>query len=308
MPLLTYLNHYKTGYDNIHFSHRFNLNQRFFIDFNRCLAFDNFKNESIKTAKQIYNDAGQKPLLISLSGGIDSEYVCNVFLEAKIPFKAIFAKFKYNLNDTEYYYANRFCERNNIKLYTVEINIKSFFENCMYDYASMTSCSSPQFPLHMYLWDHFDDYIVGGHGDTVFNRDYGSNNFYYLVQEKDDSIFRFFLKRNRSSAPMFFNYRPEMFLSYISEPEIMKLFLFGKNSKIMNVKGQKQLTYQKYYKIETRKKLTGFEEVNDLDMYYRKKLEKEFCNDKYKLSIPEFINKLWPENFINHSGEKYIPC
>jgi len=296
--LISHKDHYTYDYDD----------QSYIVKIGKSSPPQSFKTEAINTAKQIYQNAGNQPIMISLSGGIDSEFICNSFLEAKIPFSVIHAKFKNNLNEYDTRYVKKFCNKHDIKNYIFEIDIEQFFENKMFEYADLTTCSSPQFPVHMHLWDSFDGFIVAGHGDPIFLRDVNTSDFYFQIQEKEDSVFRYFVEKNRQGCPGFYVYRPEMLLSYLLEPEIMKLFLFGKNAKLLNQKGQKERIYHKCFDLEKRLEATGFELMNDLDQKYRNMLSKKYANRQYKVSIGKLIDMLWPENFINHTGAKYIPC
>lgn len=274
----------------------------------KSTAPESFKIELLNTVKQIQENAGQQPILVSSSGGIDSELICRAFLEAKVPFQVINAKFKKDINLHDCQYVQKFCNQYDIKLYTHEIDIENFLDTKMYDYAQLTQSCSPQFPVHMHLWDQFDGFIVAGHGDPIFLRDVGQKDFYFQIQEKEDSVFRYFVERNRQGCPGFYVYRPELLLSYLLEPEIMKLFLFGKNAKLLNQKGQKELIYNKCFNLESRKEFTGFEHIQQLDKKHRELLSAQYSNDQFKMSIRGLIDVLWPNNFTDHTGAKYIPC
>lgn len=299
----THRNHFKFGYDGINnFHFRENEDQCYTVEFGRATYITNFKEESINTAKQIYKDANEKTIYISYSGGVDSESIIYTFLEAKVPFEVITAKLRYNINEYDLFYVKKVCDTYNLKLHILDVDIENFLETKMMEYAVPTKCCSPQFPLHMYLWDSFDGFIVAGH-ELVFNRTPPSKEFYFKTVEKEDSVHRYHIWRNRDGCPAFQFYRPELVLSFILENEMLKLFSFGKTFKISYSSIQKTRLYEKCFNLEKRKSKTGFESIMHLDKKYRIILEKMFkFPPKHACIIPLDIlmEQLCPPYFIQN--------
>ena len=73
-----------------------------------CTRFpDNFYKESIRAAK-LLDSAIDAPLVLLFSGGLDSEYMLNIFKSANIDFKvAIISYGDYNIHDNRY--AFKYC-------------------------------------------------------------------------------------------------------------------------------------------------------------------------------------------------------
>jgi len=304
MILTTYKNHYRFGYDDINnFQFRENEYQRYTVEFGRANYIHSFKQESINAAKQIHSDANGRPIFISYSGGVDSEYIVYTFLEAKIPFEIITARFKKNLNEYDFNYVKKSCDRNHLKLNIINIDIEKFLEVEMIDYANATQCCSPQFPMHMYLWDAFDGFIVAGHNLT-FRRNPSLEQFHFTIGEKNDSVFRYYIWRNRDGCPSFNIYTPELVLSFMLENEISKLFAFGKAFKVASSRKQKTILYRNCYDIEEREKQTGFEHIMELDKKYRDKLENLYSNDSCQISLRKLIEQLSPKYYLEN---KIIP-
>lgn len=304
----------KWGFDNNYdFSFRTNKKQKYSLQLSKCSrAIKSYKDESIASAKLIYEkaSANNQDIWISNSGGIDSEYTARIFLEAGIPFKIATTVFKNNLNEYDVYHSRKFCQQFDLDLYEFELDIKKFLDNEMYDYAQKTACASPMFPSCFKLWDNLDGFIVAGHGDPIFKRTPNTNEWKFRVKENEDSIYRYFVWRNRQGAPGFHAYTPEMFLSFIWEENISRLFLFGHRAKVSSATGQKEQVYNKYFPMTRRSEKDGFEEIKNIDSYYRSELEKLIPgNDIFWMPIPEFIKVLWPDEMDQKpdGGNKFMP-
>jgi len=230
-----------------------------------------FKEEAIHTAKLIKQKAGDQDIWLSYSGGIDSEFVVRTFLEAGIDFKIATAVMSNQENSYDLDHSRRFCKALGLHLHEVEIDVVEFFETDLESYAVNTTCVSPHFPVHMKLWDQLEGFIVAGHGDPIFKRI--NNVWYFQVQEKEDSVYRYAEWRDRKMAPGFYAYTPEILLSFILEKEISNMLITGMATKLDNVIQVKHNVYSKYYPITDRVKQTGFEKLKDLDLKHRATLE-----------------------------------
>jgi asparagine synthetase B (glutamine-hydrolysing) len=65
------------------------------------------------TAQTLYQDWGDQPLYLSLSGGLDSEVIANTFVRNHIPFVPIILCVD-NFNSAESQYAKSWCQQHNI--------------------------------------------------------------------------------------------------------------------------------------------------------------------------------------------------
>jgi len=295
----THNSHYKIGYDGINdFRERENEKQHYTVEFGRAKRISTFKQEAINAAKQIYKDADGKTIYISYSGGVDSEFIIHTFLKAEVPFEVITARFKNDINAYDFHFAEKFCSKYSFKFNVIDIDIIKFLETKMMDYADAMKCCSPQFPLHYYIWDSVDGFVVAGH-ELVFRR----NNRIPLFEtvEKEDSVHRYHIWRNRDGAPAFYFYTPELVLSFMLEPEILKLFAYGKAFKMSYSGKQKTRLYEKCFGLEKRKQATGFELIDDIDKEYRKILEEKYlfppkhiCN----IHLNDMIEQLCPKYFL----------
>ena len=124
----SYNNHIKYGYDKVYdYQFRSSSDQTYSLQFSKAKhTVLSYKDECIRTAHLIKERAGNQPIWISYSGGIDSECVIRSFMEAGIPFNVATTKFKGELNEYDLYFARKFCRENNIELHEIQIDIEKF--------------------------------------------------------------------------------------------------------------------------------------------------------------------------------------
>lgn len=262
------------------------------VQMGRCGSMPmDFKSEALRAAKLIAQESDN--IWISYSGGIDSEFIIQVFLEANIDFKVATVVMKNETNDYDLQHSRSFCKRMGIKLHEFEIDLEKFYKNDLETYAVATNCISPQFPVHMWLWDQLDGFIVAGHGDPIFKRK--DSGWHLQIQEKEDSVFRYAQWRNRNMAPGFYVYTPELLLSFMLEKEVSNMFLAPNRARLRDIIQVKHSVYSKYYDISAREKRTGFENEKFLDNKYRTHLKNEISGHGIFLQpIKDLLDSLWP--------------
>lgn len=258
----------------------------------RCSSMPmDFKSEALRAAKLIAEESNN--IWVSYSGGIDSEFIIRVFLEAGIDFKVATVVIKNETNDYDLQHSRSFCKHMGLKLHEFEIDLEKFYKHDLETYAVATNCISPQFPVHMWLWDQLDGFIVAGHGDPIFKRK--DDGWKFQVQEKEDSVYRYAKWRNRNMAPGFYAYTPELLLSFMLEKEVSNMFIAPNKAKLRDIIQVKHQVYSKYYPMTLREKRTGFENVKNLDEAYRMHLKNTIDGHGVFLQpIGDLLDRLWP--------------
>lgn len=109
--------------------------------------FSNFKEACIEAAKLIEQDANGKEIYLALSGGIDSELMSAMFIEAGVPFTAFTVNYN-GLNDYDTKYAYEFCKKHNIQQVTENLDLEDFFSSEVYDIADVVGTTSPQMAVY----------------------------------------------------------------------------------------------------------------------------------------------------------------
>lgn len=293
MNIFTKENHFRFGYNRDFFNLRKSVNDLWNVKYGRCERepFD-FRRECIETAKLIRKQT-TLPINILFSGGIDSEIIVRSFIEANIPITCIIGKFKNNYNLHDISYAISFCKNNNVEFKEVEVDLINFWKNDLLKYTDKTYCISPQFPVIMSLVDKIDAYSIIGSGECYLIND---NNIWYLVEkEKVASFYRYFLLTNKEGAPGFFQYTPELMLSFL-ENDILKTIINSKEAYSDTYKIKPQIYKKMWPDLIERQKYTGFEKLKHIDLIYRKKLENLYpnCGSVVKTEYSKLINCLAP--------------
>jgi hypothetical protein len=270
-PSLTYKNHFKFGYNGELFNFRRHQSDQWQVSYGECEEkVQSFGLECQNTARKI-KENGSGKITVLFSGGIDSEVALLSFHQAKIEVTASIMRFNDGLNAHDISYALKTCEALGIKYKFFDLDIKKFWENSLLDFATPVYCLSPQLAATMWLVDQVDEYPVIGSGECLIERKFPFGSWNLYEKERIAAWYRHFIIRNRPGCPGFFQYTPELMLSYLTDPLVTSKTA-KKFSRINSSKVFKNEMYSQYFKLETRPKFTGFEKLQVEDAYYRKKL------------------------------------
>ena len=101
----------------------------FKLSFNQSKAFNlPFHQACLDFASKLYDE--HKDLVVSYSGGLDSEYILKLLSELGITYKTAILKTEFN--PIEFEYAEKYCTSNGIKFDVIELNAHQFFEKMYY--------------------------------------------------------------------------------------------------------------------------------------------------------------------------------
>lgn len=291
MRQLTYKNHFKFGYNGEWFSFRKAPSDKWTVKYGRAeREAGTLKEECIHAAKLIQQEG--IPITILLSGGCDSEFAVRCFKEADVPISCATVAFKQNLNRHDIEYAIDICRQLNIKHKILELNIFDFWLGDLWVYATKTYCVSPQLPVIMWLSDQIEGYIIIGSGECYLTNKMGEWEMF--EREKVAAWYRHFLLTDKPGAPGFFQYTPELILSFLRDPVVQDLVQnklgFEESLPI------KSRVYEKFYEIRKREKYTGFEKIISVDDLQRKKLLRLFphCNEIARTKVSDLFDRLSP--------------
>jgi len=283
MVTLSYTNSFKFGYNGEWFNSRVSKNDQWMTQYDPIeRPVVDFGTECINTAKLI-RETATGPIDVLFSGGQDSEVCLNAFLLAGISVNVLIMRFKDGFNAFDTAYATKYCQAHNIEPIYVDLDICKFLETDAWDYAALTQCTSPPLLPHLWLIDQSDHYVVIGSGDvflykniliaqgTVPDTEFYTinqkitpkttfdNKWYYREHESIAALHRLFMLRNRDGCPGFFQYNPELVLSWLNEPEVNR-DLSGSNDRVSTLYTKYEI-YQRIWQIQNRPKFDGFEIV-----------------------------------------------
>lgn len=251
---------------------------------------DDYHNELVRAAKIIY-ETSSSPITLMFSGGLDGEFMIEIFKTAKVPFRiAIISYGVWNKHDTEY--AFKYCNKHNIDPVVVDIDIKEFIENGkIYDIANSVKCAAYQIPSIMQGISKLDGTIVMANGEPYIKNFNGI--WKYEETERVNSYMRWFENNSIDGTPDFLRYTAESTLAFINEPRVQELIKNVHPGKL-STRTSKHLIYSKKYNFVPRPKYTGWEEIEKTPL-----INEVFDNFKYLKSEHNGVFEIEVEQLVN---------
>ena len=248
------------------------------LEHGKCNSHKSWREECKSVAQELYDLHGNK-LVVTLSGGLDSEVVLHSFIANGIIPKVVILRYERNLNLHDINYALRICAARQISPKIVDVNVSEFFRTDLLNYANITKCSSPQLNLLINSIDNIDGIPVIGAGENYLSRKEGKKEVYDLEEAKIAAIYKFYENKQREIIPAFFQYTPELMISYLQKESMYRWVETAKQQKYINSKKIKSSIIAEDFDIEPRGKLTGFELIDELERHQRSVLTNENLGD-----------------------------
>lgn len=222
-------------------------------------------HKELRNAARIIYDSVSSPITLLYSGGLDSEFMLQIFLKEKIPFKtAIISYGDYNAHDTEY--AFDFCESHGIIPIMVDIDIDDFIKSGrIYDIANSVNCCAYQMPSIMAGLEKLDGTVIMANGEPYLKNI--DNIWKYEETERVNSYMHWYRQNSIDGTPDFLRYTPEATLAFLREPRVQELIL-NKHPGKLSTRTSKHMIYSKNYLFRPRPKFTGWEKIEKQD-YFR---------------------------------------
>ena len=147
---------------------------------------DSIWQYSIESVNLLLPHLGSKPALC-LSGGIDSQVMVDCFLRANAAFDVVIMRFPDDLNLHDIKTAIEFCNSRGINYSFIDINVVSFLNRDLMNFAEQYDVSSPQFATHFKMFEQLQQHgytsaVCGG--NTLVNSSDGWT--YPTTKEQSD--------------------------------------------------------------------------------------------------------------------------
>ena len=306
---LTRGNHFQWGYNDVPWSRRVRLYDRFFSRYGKVSEEfrqkpTTLREETINTARQIAEHCRQinKKPMIFYSGGLDSEVVIAAFLQSGENFSVGHLKYvpEYNYHDTMWVY--RFCRANGLDLKEYEIDpIKFLSSDAAFQTAVDDNARLVQMQLVTYLMDTVKDeyYPILGNGEPYLFRDNPNPDEFsrWIFKELEYMMpwYNHAMNNHIHSCPGFFQWTPEVTVSFLLDSMMRGLVTNNFRGKVTS-RSSKYAIYTKAfpeYELQPRKKYTGYEMlprglINELN----KKLNYYTFYDKHSCQEYEYVSLL----------------
>lgn len=264
--------------------------------------------ETLDAVEYIYaNKTGKFQVLYS--GGLDSQYVCEVLLHLKMDFDPVIIELTDDngnvLNQHDIVYAYEFCKSKNINPVTYQLNFHKFVESGkIVEIAESVTCCSFALPATMHVASQLDGFTLLGNDPPYMRLE--PNNVWVLEElEYIHSLLRFYKTYNVNGCPFLLSYTPEMMLAFLLDPSIVKLGTgqlpgkTGSNSTKSHVFNNGSNFNMPIYNFvtKTRIKFTGYEKIyhSDLNNHPNMKIFDEFkkkWNGEYLEPYSDVIKRL----------------
>lgn len=311
-PQLTHRNHFEFGYvsdDQFRpFTARKSSSDLWTVRYGRSARMPmNFRAECCETARTISRSTND-PIVVLFSGGADSEVALRSFAESGIEVSVAILRFAEDLNVHDYAWAVIVCESLGVPYRFYDLDLRKFWKSTeAMEYAQATQCVSPQLISTMWLVDQIKGYPVLGSGEHYIAKrppanpsqardEYPRTHWDLIEKEKIAAWYRHFLVRNREGCPGFFQFTPEIMLSWLVDPIGLDLW----NDRIpgkLDSTSSKLRVYKQHFAIQNRPKYSGFEKLTEDDLSFRKTLYELFAEADwaYATPVPYLVRELSPQ-------------
>ena len=279
---------------------------QFELRYSACLREPkSFREECIEAVRLIAQDAGGEPIVVMMSGGVDSEVVCRAFREAGIPIRArLFRYKKAILEDVRL--AREFCESQSIPLEIVDFDEDRFLSDDLPKYAEVYRIHEPFAAFDIHRMETTNGYPVFGAGDLVLEQADGQITSYELGSF---SIPRVYQRRSsRKGCYQFFQYTPELMLSFLREPILRKWIEIAPRVGLANSRYWKMCLYKSIWPdMVFRKKYTGYERFAGPYLKAQEELTRRhgYRGDRLSLPVESLIRALEPIMEESDAGDVF---
>lgn len=235
-----------------------------------------YYEETIEAAKHMY-ETKRSPLYLLYSGGMDSEYVFNVFLELGFKFTPVIIRLS-NYNEHDLLHAFNFCESKGVTPKIVDLDFDNFVTSGkITEIAESIKSCGYEIPATMHVASQLDGFIVLGN-DPPYMKYFADSNTWCLEElELIHSILNYFRLHHLEGSPFLLSYSPEMMLSFLLDPTMVSLA----NNQMPGKQGTNTTKVHVFnngsgYNIKNRKKYTGYEIIERSEIFNHPNLQKFF--------------------------------
>jgi len=221
-------------------------------------------HEELLANAEIIRSLSDRPIYLMYSGGMDSEYILDIFLSLKIPITPVIVKLSnYNTYDVEF--ANKYCQSKSINPIIIDIDFDHFVTSGKFlEIATDIECPVYQYPSIFYAAEKLDGIILKGSDEPHFAK--VNNEWVFDEMERIYTVSRWYEKRNIEGTPAFLNWTAETLLSFMNDPAIIALFNNRWPSR-MGTNFLKPTIWSRVSQLAHRDKKDGFENIRQSPIF-----------------------------------------
>lgn len=241
----------------------------------------NFHSISLSIAEEVYNNR-QGKLYLMYSGGVDSEYVLNLFLSLGIDIIPVIIKLNPNYNNHDVKYAFDFCESKKLKPIVIDLDFDTFVKSGrIVDIATEFQIAAYQLPSTFHCVSQLDGTVVmGSHGPPHMTLNQKTNTWLVDEIEPLHTVLKYFKKNKIHGCPYLLVHTAEQYLSFLKHPVMQNLANHRYPGKLGN-NSTKGLVYNDIsgFDMIERQKYTGYENIETSEIFQHANLK---CFDEFK--------------------------
>ncbi len=262
---LTKNNFYKFGYNEKVFALRPYESATYWASYGKCTRLPkSWKEECLLAANEIFR-AQESRLRVCFSGGVDSEMMAESFRLNGIDFVAVIMRFDNGLNQHDILYAEKYCQKHQIKVEYYDIDIIQYMESSDFlEIALKAGVIAPGIVFQIHMARSLSEkglFPVLGAGDVWLKK---IDNFWYVLQsEVFGAIHRGQLAFRFPGVMRFFHYTPEQVLSFLEDSTVRKMLSNGFPGVTSQMEVKEEIL-RPHFQLESRIKYTGVEKFKDL--------------------------------------------
>jgi hypothetical protein len=188
-----------------------------------------FREECVRAAKLIA-ESTKRPLLLCLSGGINSEIMARSFIEANIPFEVVILNYNYrfttSINDHETKRAVQFVIENKVTCHTATLDIEDYFKNSLPELCAQYKTNKLSKLIVCEIIKQFPNYHCVMGGDELLLKRHrtngrpGRNGVYVEEELMNIAAIETAANCGTTISSRFFIYTPELMLAYLQNPTV----------------------------------------------------------------------------------------
>jgi hypothetical protein len=268
-------------------------------------------NKPVKSFKDELEDAARSTLehypglkpCVFFSGGVDSELILRSYINIGAKPEVYIVRYEndYNLYDVSY--AVTVCSILGIKYNIIDFALEKFYNSDAELVSEQAQIDRPRMLPHLKFTDCADGLIIVGHSDVRWYRtdeDYSKQGT-WLAQdfEHDIGCDKYNILNNRPAVYQWWKWTPGLILSYTRLNWFQNLIKDKYNGKL-GINSTKLQGFKEIYPdMITRKKSTGFENIDHLVDELEQHLIKKYNGLPYRNEINRSLEEMTKEIYSN---------
>jgi hypothetical protein len=258
-----------------------------------------FKEELQKAARSTLDHfPGLRPSIL-FSGGMDSEVLLRSFIDIGANPAVYVFRYEDNINYEDVLMAETVCRNLKINYNIIDFKLQKFLENEVEKISEEAEIDYPTALTHMKFFELVDGLPILGGGDQRWirnNTDYTTRGIWSGVCDEFEIGWSKYIRlHNLQAVAEWYKWSPGLIISYLRLKWFNDLIddkIYGK----LSVKSTKYIGYQTVYPdIIVRKKLTGFETIQDLVIEIEATLKDKYSTLPYRNTYNRTINQVCEE-------------